>query len=53
MIEVRAGAVPPLALAIGQPSQRQQVRRLEQPDTVVECQALAGLDLSGDAVESG
>jgi len=53
VIEECARAVAPLALAIGEPAQREQVRRLEQAHAVVERQALARFDLSGDAVESG
>src|SRR5262249_37078057 len=50
-VVVRTRVVALLALAIGQPAHRVQVWRLEQPDAVIEGQALAGLDLRGDVGE--
>ena len=51
VIEVGAIAVTALALAIGQPAERQQIRRLEQPHAIVERQPLARVDLVGDVGE--
>ena len=45
--------MPLLALAIGEPADRQQIRRLEQAHAVVETQALAGVELVGDVGEAG
>ena len=42
-----------LALAIGQPADGEQIRRLEQADAVVERQPLAGVELVGDVGEAG
>ena len=44
--------MPPLALAVGQPADGQQIGRVEQPHAVVEVEALAGVELVGD-VERG
>jgi hypothetical protein len=40
--------VPALALAVGEPADRQQIRRLEEPDAVREGQALAFGELPGN-----
>ena len=42
-----------LALAVGQPADGEQIGRLEQPDAVVEIEALAGVELLGDVEEAG
>ena len=47
-VEVADVAVPLLAHVVGQPAQRQQVRRAIQRQAVVEVQALAGQHLIGD-----
>ena len=47
-VVVRARAVPPLALAIGQPAERERVRTLEQPHAVLEREPDAGVELLGD-----
>ena len=45
VVVVRTRAVALLALAVGEPPDRVQVRTLEQPDAVVERQPLAGIEL--------
>ena len=50
-VVVRARAVAALALAIGQPSQRQRIGTLEQPHAVLERQPLAGVEFRGDVRE--
>ena len=42
-----------LALAVREPADGQQVRRLEQADAVLEVEAHAGIELVGDVVEAG
>jgi hypothetical protein len=42
-----------LALAIGEPADRKQIRRLEQPHAVVEREPLAGLEFAVDLGQSG
>ena len=44
--------MPLLALAVRQPAERQQVGTVEQPDAVVERQAVAGVELGGDVGEA-
>ena len=53
VIEVRARAVTALALAVGDPAERQQIGRVEQRDAVLERQPLPRLDLLGDVRQSG
>ena len=53
VVEVGARAVALLALAIGQPADREQIRRLEQADALVERQPLAALQLLVDVGQSG
>ena len=48
-----ARAVALLALAVGQPADGEQIRRLEQPDAVGEIEAHAGVELLGDVGEAG
>ena len=42
-----------LALAVGEPADGEQIRRLEQPDAVVEVETHAGVELLGDVGEAG
>ena len=53
VVEVGARAVTLLALAIGQPADGEQVRRLEQTHAIVERQPLAALQLLVDVGQSG
>jgi hypothetical protein len=45
--------VAPLALAIGEPSDGEQVGRLEEPNAVVEVEPEAGVDFPGDVAQAG
>ena len=53
VIEIRARAMAPLALAIGHPPKRQQIVRLEQPHAVLERQPFPRLNLLGDVGDPG
>ena len=53
VIEVGARAVPPLALAVGEPADGEQVRSVEQADAVLERQACAAFQLVGNVGEIG
>ena len=50
VVEVRAIAVAPLALAVGQPADGEEIGRLEQPHAVARAQTHAGLDFSAISV---
>ena len=52
VVEVGARAVPPLALAVGEPAHAEQIGRLEQRHAVVERQAFARLNFVVDLGES-
>ena len=45
VVEVGPGAVTLLARAVGEPPDRQQIRRREQPDAIFEAEPLAGAQL--------
>src|SRR5207253_10835466 len=49
----RAAAVPPLALAIGEPADREQVGTVKQAHAFVERQPDAGVELVSDISETG
>ena len=51
VIEVGAIAVAPLALAIGQPADGEEVGRLEQPNALVEGEPFLRVHLLGDVGE--
>ena len=51
MVEERAAAVAFLALAVGQPADREQVRAGEQPQPVGEVEADAPVQLVGNAAQ--
>ena len=53
VVEVGARAVALLALAIGEPADGEQIRRLEQAHAIVERQPLAALQLLVDVGQSG
>ena len=52
-IVVGASGVPPLALPIREPADREKIGTLEQPPPVAERQALARIELVGDIEEAG
>ena len=52
VIEVGAIAVPAFTLPVRQPSHGEQIGRVEQADTILKRQALAGADLLGDVAEA-
>ena len=45
--------MPPLALAVGEPADGEQIGRLEQADAVVEVEPDAGVEFFGDVGEAG
>jgi hypothetical protein len=49
----RAGAVPLLALPVGEPADREHIRRVEQADAVRQIQTDAGCKLLFDVGEAG
>ena len=53
VIEVGPRAVAPLALAVRDPAERQQIGRVEQRDAVVERQPFPRVDLLGDRRQPG
>src|SRR5204863_10208151 len=52
-VVVGARAVALLALAVGEPAERERVGAVEQADAVLERQALAGVEFPGNIVKSG
>jgi hypothetical protein len=48
VVEERAVRVTPLAFAIGEPAQGEQIPTLEQPDAVIEREAGASVELVGE-----
>ena len=52
VVEVGTAAVPPLALAVGEPADREEIGRREQPDAVVQRQPFTGIELVRDPVQA-